>query len=71
MNICDCCGTIIFFKEPAGPAPSILPDLSLLLGVELVTAALRLEDTGAPKNWFPYLYLALLASPMGFLVLAV
>jgi hypothetical protein len=50
----------MFLREPAAPAPSTFPDLSLLLGVELVTAALKLADGGAPKKWLPYRYLAFL-----------
>ena len=71
MNIYDYCGTIMFLSEPAAPAPSALPDLSLLLGVELVTAALKLPNGGAPAKLLPYRYLALPPRPTGFLGLAV
>lgn len=60
---------IMFLSEPA-PAPSALPDLSLLLGVELVTAALKLPDGGAPMKLL-YRYLALPPRPIVFLGFAV
>ena len=60
----------MFLREPAAPVPSALPDLSLLLGVELVTPALKLADGGAPTT-LPYRDLPFPPRPTVFLVLAV